>query len=209
MEKYCIGYLDDDKGQINNFYHLFKNEFDLKILNIDNISEPLDIINEIIENKLELIILDFRLDSNGKNFNADELIKIIKNWNLYFPVLILTIHETEAFQQLDDVNIVNSKDDLEKKAALFILKIEENIKSYKHKKEFSVNRLKELLDKKERKSLSFDEEEEYFNIYRFLNDIEPSEKLLPPHLLTQQNASSLHNLLISAQEIIKLLKEEK
>lgn len=209
MSKRCVGYLDDDKGQINNFYQRFKNEFDLKILDIDNISIPSDIINEITERKLELIILDFRLDSNGKNFNADELLKIIKNWNPYFPVLVLTIHETDAFHLLEDVNIINSKDDLVNKTALFILKVEENIKNYEYKKESSVKRLEELIDKKRKTGLSPTDEEEYFNNYRFLNDIEPSERLLPSHLLTPQNISSLHDLLVSAQDILKKLKEEK
>jgi hypothetical protein len=209
MTKYCVGYLDDDKGQVNNFYQRFKKEFDLKIINIDNISIPSDIIKEITENKLELIILDFRLDSNGKNFNADELLKVIKNWNPYYPVLILTIHETDAFHQLDDVNIINSKDDLENKTALFILKVEENIRNYKYKKESSFNRLEELIEKKAKTGLSPVEEEEYFNNYRFLNDIEPSERILPSHFLTPQNISSLHDLLLSTQSIIKQLKEEK
>jgi hypothetical protein len=208
MTKYCVGYLDDDKGQINNFYQRFKNEFDLKILNIDNISIPSDIIDEITKNKLELIILDFRLDSSGKNFNGDELLKVIKNWNPHFPVLVLTIHETDAFHQLDDVNIVNSKDDLENKTALFILKVEENIRSYKYKKESSINRLEELINKKGKTGLSSAEEEEYFNNYRFLNDVEPAERLLPSHLLTPQSVSSLHDLLVSAQDILKQLKED-
>jgi hypothetical protein len=209
MVKYCVGYLDDDKGQINNFYQRFKNEFDLKILDIDNISIPSDIIDKIIDESLELIILDFRLDSSGKNFNADELLKEIKSWNPYFPVLVLTIHETDAFHQLDDVNIINSKDDLENKTSLFVLKVEENIKSYKYKKASSLKRLEELIDKKVKTGLSPAEEEEYFNNYRFLNDIEPSERILPSHLLTPQDVSSLHDLLVSAQDILKQLKEEK
>ena len=209
MSRYRIGYLDDDKGQIQNFYQRLKNEFDLKILEINDISIPSDIINEIIKKDLQLIVLDFRLDSKGKYFNADELLREIKKWNTYFPVLILTIHETDAFYQLDDVNIINNKDVLENKTNIFILKINEIIKNYEYRKEMAVKRLEELVEKKETTGLIPAEEEEYFSTYHFLKNITPSEKILPSNLLTPESISSLHDLLVSTRKILSHLKEGK
>jgi len=213
MSKHCIGYLDDEPGQIVKFMDKFENFFEIKEIKMENISEPVDIINEIIENGLELIILDFMLNAKGKHFNADEIIKEIDKWNPHFPRLIITTHEIEAFGQLDDVNIINIKKDLDEKAKdgnnLFVMKVEKNIKQYKHKKEDAIRRLDELVEKKRKAVLSLEEEEEYFNNYRFLNDIEPSERLIPSHFLTPQNISSLHDLLLSAESIINQLKGKK
>jgi len=213
MSKHCIGYLDDEPGQIVKFMDKFENFFEIKEIKMEKISEPVDIINEIIENGLELIILDFMLNAKGKHFNADEIINEIDKWNPHFPRLIITTHEIEAFGQLDDVNIINIKKDLDEKTKdgnnLFVMKVEKNIKQYKHKKEEAIRRLDELIEKKRKAVLSLEEEEEYFNNYRFLNDIEPSERLLPSHFLTPQNISSLHDLLLSTQSIIKQLKEDK
>jgi hypothetical protein len=213
MSKYCIGYLDDDPGQTVEFMNKFENYFEIKEIEMEKISAPPDIINEIIKNELELIVLDFMLNAKGKYFNADEIVKEIDKWNPYFPRLIITTHETEAFDQLDDVNIINIKNSLEQRTKngsnLFVLRVEKNINQYKYKKEEAVKKLEELVDKKGKTGLSPAEEEEYFNNYRFLNDIEPLEKLLPSHLLTPQSVSSLHDLLISAQDILKQLKEEK
>jgi len=213
MKKYCIGYLDDEPGQIVDFLNKFENYFNIKEIEIDKISKPSDIINEIIENELELIVLDFMLNAKGKYFNADEIIKEIDKWNQHFPRLIITTHETEAFGQLDDVNIINIKKDLEEKAKdgsnLFVMRVEKNIKQYKYKKEEAIKKLEELVEKKGKTDLSPAEEEEYFYNYRFLNEIEPSERILPFHFLTPQNISSLHDLLLSAQSIINQLKEEK
>lgn len=213
MNKYCIGYLDDEPGETVNFMNKFENYFEIKEIEIGKISKPSDIINEIIDNELEIIILDFMLNAKGKYFNADEIIKEIDKWNPYFPRLIITTHESEAFGQLDDVNIINIKDDLEEKTKngsnLFVMRVEKNIIQYKQKKEDAVKKLEELVEKKENTGLSPAEEEEYFNNYRFLNDIEPSERCLPSHLLTPQTISSLHDLLLSAQGILKQLKEEK
>ena len=38
-KKYRIGYLDEDEGYQAKFYQAFKNEFDIKILPIENIEE--------------------------------------------------------------------------------------------------------------------------------------------------------------------------
>jgi hypothetical protein len=191
----------------------FENYFEIKEIEMENISAPNDIISEIKKNELELIVLDFMLNAKGNYFNADEIIKEIDKWNPYFPRLIITTHETEAFGQLNDVNIINIKNHLEQKTKdgnyLFVLRVEKNIEQYKHKKEEAVKKLEELVDKKIKTGLSPAEEEEYFNNYRFLNDIEPSERILPSHLLTPQSVSSLHDLLLSAQDILKQLKEEK
>jgi len=213
MDRYCIGYLDDEPGQTVEFMNKFENYFDIKEIEMDKISKPPDIINEIIENKLEIIILDFMLNAKGNYFNADEIIREIDKWNPYYPRLIITTHETEAFGQLDDVNIINIKKDLEEKAKdgnnLFAMKVEKNIKQYKYRKEEAFRKLEKLIEKKGKTGLSHAEEEEYFINYRFLNDIEPSERILPSHFLTPQNISSLHDLLLSAQCIIEQLKEEK
>lgn len=213
MDKYIIGYLDDEPGQAVVFMNKFEEYFEVKDIEMGKILKPSDIINEIIENKLELVVLDFMLNAKGNYFNADEIIKEIDKWNPYFPRLIITTHETEAFGQLDDVNIINIKNNLEQITKdgnnLFVMKVEKNIRQYKHKKEEAVRKLEELVEKKGKTGLSSAEEEEYFNNYRFLNDIEPSERILPSHFLTPQNISSLHDLLLSAQNIIKQLKEEK
>jgi ABC-type branched-subunit amino acid transport system substrate-binding protein len=37
-KKYRIGYLDEDEGYQAKFYQAFKNEFDIKILPIENIN---------------------------------------------------------------------------------------------------------------------------------------------------------------------------
>ena len=212
MSKYRIGYLDDDEGQSLTFHGMFKDEFSVNNIEIDNVSSPSDIVSEIVKNDLELIVLDFRLDSGGKSFNADELLKEIKKWNPYFPVLILTSHEIDAFQQLDDVNIINSKDDLNriiKGSNLFTLKIEEMIKKYKYKKEFALKKLEELVEKKREIGLSMEEEEEYYTFYRFLNDSSPSEKILPSNILRPEAISSLHELLVSTKDILSHLKGGK
>jgi len=213
MSKYCIGYLDDELGQTVEFMNKFEDYFIIKDIEMNKISKPSDIINEIVENKLEIIILDFMLNAKGNYFNADEIIKEIDKWNPYYPRLIITTHETEAFGQLDDVNIINIKKDLEERAKdgnnLFAMKVEKNIKQYKYRKEEAFRKLEKLIEKKGKTGLSPTEEEEYFINYRFLNDIEPSERILPSHFLTPQNISSLHDLLLSAQDIIKQLKEEK
>jgi hypothetical protein len=212
MSKYRIGYMDDEPGQIVEFMNKFENYFEIKEIEMDKISEPPDIINEIEENELELIVLDFMLDAKGKHFNADKIIKEIDKWNPYFPRLIITTHDTEAFGHLNDVNIINLKNYLEQKTKdgsnLFVLKVEENIKHYKHRKEEVTSKLEELVEKKEETGLSSAEEEEYYKLYNFIIDSTPSRKILPSHILKPDSIFSLNKLLNCTQEILSILKEE-
>jgi len=212
MEKYRIGYLDDEPGQGVNFYHGLKNDFDVNIIEIDNISIPSDIVNEIEQHDLELLVLDFKLDSTGKSFNADTVFDEIRKWNPYFPIIILTSHEIDAYNQLDNVNMINSKGDYLEKTKegvnLFVLKINSLIKNYKNKKEATIERLEQLIDKKMKMELSQNEEEEYYKLYQYIDEVTPSDKIMPSHLKKPENISSLYDLLNSAKEILNRLGEE-
>ena len=211
MSKFIIGYLDDDPGQRIEFYNLFKDRFDIKIIEMIEISSPLDIINILSQMSIELIVLDFMLNSQGSYFNADKIVLEIKKWNPYFPMLILTSHEIDAFQDLDNVNIINRKEDLNKEKGntnLFVLKIEKNILNYRKFKNDAIEKLKELADKKLDTGLSISEEEEYYKLFRYLDDTSPSEKMLPSNFITPEKISTLHDLLESARDILKELKGE-
>jgi hypothetical protein len=211
MSGNCIGYLDDESGQKITFFSNFKEDFIIEMIELDQISSPADILNIISAKNIELIVLDYKLDSNGKSFNADKVVEIIINWNPYFPILVLTSHEKDAFAGLDNVNIINSKIDwsssLESKE-LFVLKIEENIKNYKNKILKAQMRINDLVNKKLSESFSLLEEEEYFRLFRFLDEVFPSEKLLPANIQTPETISRLHNLLLSAREILVKIKEK-
>ena len=209
MHKFIIGYLDDDPGQKIEFHNLFKDKFDIKIIEMNEITSPEDIIKIITQMGIELIVLDFMLNSHGNYFNADKIVSEIKKWNPYFPVLILTSHEMDAFQDLDNVNIINRKEDLNKEKSntnIFVLKIEKNILNYKKIKNDTMEKLKKLSDKKLNTGLSISEEEDYYNLFRYLNDISPSEKMIPSDFITPEKITTLHDLLQSAKDILKELK---
>lgn len=212
MSKYRIGYLDDERGHQNSFYAAFNEEFDVEIIEFDKISSPADVFIAVEEKSIELLILDYILNTNGKSFNADKIVSEMKGWNRHFPVLIITSYPNDAFKGLENVNIVNYKGDINRGSdnyKLLIVKFEENIKKYKKRLESAYKRINELNNKKLRESLSIKEEEEYYETYNFLKDIEPSEKTFPPSILTPQTISTLNDLLNSTKELINHLKGEK
>ena len=52
-KKYRIGYLDEDEGYQAKFYQAFKNEFDIKILPIENINNVYDVLRFINDEELD------------------------------------------------------------------------------------------------------------------------------------------------------------
>jgi hypothetical protein len=210
MSKLRIGYLDEEKGAQISVRSCLKTHFDVFLIEVTKSLTPNDVIEYIRKEHLDLIIIDFILTDTGIiNFNADAIIEVINNWNPYFPVLVLTSHPNDAINQVENVNIVNEKAPLfgtmENKET-FILKLEKIIENSKRRKDVSLRRIEELARKKIEGPLTLDEEEEYYTLFRFINDSFPDDKILPTHLFTPESVTELQDLLNSAKEILSSLK---
>lgn len=90
-KKYRIGYLDEDEGYQAKFYQAFKNEFDIKILPIENINNVYDVLRFINDEELDALVVDYRLADSGQlTFNGDSVVDLINSQKKYFPLVMLT-----------------------------------------------------------------------------------------------------------------------
>ena len=79
-KKYRIGYLDEDEGYQAKFYQAFKNEFDIKILPIENINNVYDVLRFINDEELDALVVDYRLADSGQlTFNGDSVVDLINS----------------------------------------------------------------------------------------------------------------------------------
>lgn len=212
--KYKIGYLDEDAGWNNTFRHYFKENFDIVLFDVDE-QTTLETIFEVIEKKeLDALIIDFKLDETGKlNFNGDAVAKFTLERKPHFPLMMLTAYERDAVSYVEDVNIINSKDILDgesqEKVDILIHKVRSNINNYYTKISITENRIKELIEKKNRIDLSLSEEEELTKLYMFLDEIFPDEKVLPENLIQPEAITRLNEFVLRTKEILEQLKKNK
>lgn len=206
-KKYRIGYLDEDEGYQAKFYQAFKNEFDIKILPIENINNVYDVLRFINDEELDALVVDYRLADSGQlTFNGDSVVDLINSQKKYFPLVMLTSYAQDAIAHMEDVYIVNDKEEIESSANLFLKQLETAIDRYQTKIITAENKIKELSEKK---VLSIQEEEELLRLHIFMNEVDPEANQLPASLLTSSAINNISDLVKESKELLSILKKNK
>ena len=206
-KKYRIGYLDEDEGYQAKFYQAFKNEFDIKILPIENINNVYDVLRFINDEELDALVVDYRLADSGQlTFNGDSVVDLINSQKKYFPLVMLTSYAQDAIAHMEDVYIVKDKEEIESSANLFLKQLETAIDRYQTKIITAENKIKELSEKK---VLSIQEEEELLRLHIFMNEVDPEANQLPASLLTSNAINNISDLVKESKELLSILKKNK
>ena len=206
-KKYRIGYLDEDEGYQAKFYQAFKNEFDIKILPIENNNNVYDGLRFINDEELDALVVDYRLADSGQlTFNGDSVVDLINSQKKYFPLVMLTSYAQDAIAHMEDVYIVKDKEEIESSANLFLKQLETAIDRYQTKIITAENKIKELSEKK---VLSIQEEEELLRLHIFMNEVDPEANQLPASLLTSSAINNISDLVKESKELLSILKKNK
>ena len=206
-KKYRIGYLDEDEGYQAKFYQAFKNEFDIKIMTIENINNVYDVLRFINDEELDALVVDYRLADSGQlTFNGDSVVDLINSQKKYFPLVMLTSYAQDAIAHMEDVYIVKDKEEIESSANLFLKQLETAIDRYQTKIITAENKIKELSEKK---VLSIQEEEELLRLHIFMNEVDPEANQLPASLLTSSAINNISDLVKESKELLSILKKNK
>ena len=206
-KKYRIGYLDEDEGYQAKFYQAFKNEFDIKILPIENINNVYDVLRFINDEELDALVVDYRLADSGQlTSNGDSVVDLINSQKKYFPLVMLTSYAQDAIAHMEDVYIVKDKEEIESSANLFLKQLETAIDRYQTKIITAENKIKELSEKK---VLSIQEEEELLRLHIFMNEVDPEANQLPASLLTSSAINNISDLVKESKELLSILKKNK
>ena len=206
-KKYRIGYLDEDEGYQAKFYQAFKNEFDIKILPIENINNVYDVLRFINDEELDALVVDYRLADSGQlTINGDSVVDLINSQKKYFPLVMLTSYAQDAIAHMEDVYIVKDKEEIESSANLFLKQLETAIDRYQTKIITAENKIKELSEKK---VLSIQEEEELLRLHIFMNEVDPEANQLPASLLTSSAINNISDLVKESKELLSILKKNK
>ena len=206
-KKYRIGYLDEDEGYQAKFYQAFKNEFDIKILPIENINNVYDVLRFINDEELDALVVDYRLADSGQlTFNGDSVVDLINSQKKYFPLVMLTSYAQDAIAHMEDVYIVKDKEEIESSANLFLKQLGTAIDRYQTKIITAENKIKELSEKK---VLSIQEEEELLRLHIFMNEVDPEANQLPASLLTSSAINNISDLVKESKELLSILKKNK
>lgn len=208
-----LGYLDEDKGNRNTFFRLFKKDFEVVMLDDNTKLASVDmVLEEIGIQQLDVLAVDFRLADGGwVPYNGDEVVKGIWEKRRYFPVFMLTSYVNNALEKMDNVFLVNDKDSLSNDAMISELKkkITSSVDTYHRVIEEKDTRQKLLIKKQKTSTLSDHEEKELLALNIEMNFIDPKSNPISPDMLQTSGVEDLHQMVDLTRELLKEINKSK
>ena len=212
--KYKIAYVDENDGWLNTFYQTFKNDFEVLLVKVETTSSVDEIVKYLFSKELDAIVTDYLLEEEANvSFNGNKIVESIRNLKPHFPIIMLTAHESQAINHMDDVHIIYGKDILdgesEEELTLFKSKINSNIANYYSKIENTHLRVEELAKKKNEDGLDKTEEDELTRLLILIDEFEPEGKDMPANLILPASITKLNEFVSETRELIAELRKAK
>lgn len=210
--KYSIAYIDENDGWLNTFYQTFKNDFEILRIKVDSKSTVSSIVEELSKHKLDAIVTDYLLEEEGDvSFNGNKIVDEIKRLRPHFPLIMLTAHEPQAINHMDDVHIIYGKSILdgesEEELEIFRSKIKSNIERYYSKIQSTEKGIEELVKKKNEVGLEPTEEEALTKLFILMDELDPEGKEMPANLIRKESITKLNDFVAQTKEILEELKK--
>ncbi len=210
--KYNIAYIDENDGWLNTFYQTFKIDFNILKIKVDAQSTIKSITDILKQNELDAIVTDYLLEEEGDvSFNGNKIVDDIKKTRPHFPIIMLTSHEPQAINQMDDVHIIYGKSILdgesEEELEIFKTKVKTNIERYYSKIKNTEKEIETLVAKKNVEGLTPFEEEVLTKFYILMDELDPEGKELPANLIQSGTITKLNDFVSQTKEILEELKK--
>ncbi len=207
-----LGYLDEKKENRTTFSRVFKDKFEVIMLDDNSKLETVDmVITEIDNLNLDALSVDFRLaDSGWVPYNGDEVIHAIWEKHRYFPVFMLTSYVDNALEKMDNVFLVNDKDVLSDSTMVAMLKkqISSSVDTYHRIVKEMNNRQKELVEKQRTGYLEDDDEKELLRLNVEMYHIDPKGNPISQDMLQTTGIKELHKMVDLTQTLLRSIKGE-
>ena len=203
---YRVGYLDDEKDIIDDYKRrLIRRDIELVIA--PSGCSMAEVKKWIVKENVKCMLVDYQL-SEEYDFNGTDFVSYLNDELPGLPCIIITSYREDSVEE----NVVISKcivdRDLmsgnEKEFAQFCADLiqatevfDNNLKKYKEKYKY-------LLEKKKARTLTSEEEEEFFAVYRIMRAYGEVDNL-PENLLKPEVSSQIEDLL----EKLDTLLEQK
>ena len=207
-----LGYLDENKGNRNTFYRVFKKDFDVVMLDDFAKVFTLDLLlEEIDKQEIQVLAVDYKLaDSGMVQYDGDQVLDAINERKRYFPVFMMTSYVDAAIQKVNNTFLVNDKDGLNNPQTVELLKtqIAGSVESYHRIVKEKEQRVKTLEAKQDgAEGLTEEEEQELLNLHIEMTKIDPVANPLSPDKMQTSSLKDLKKAVSLSEEILKSLSK--
>lgn len=213
MAKYLVGYIDEQEGERMDFAGLMTEDegvFDVEFFNVDDTTILEDLVNEILDSKIDCIVVDYHLSEIGVQFEGSEIIERFHKIKPHFPKIIYTAKEDKVIPDVDNeilymISDKSIKGD-EDRRRNFRQKIRALIENYQEDVTNAHEGLEMLKTKKKEQDLTVVEENELFKYKKFLLELDRRIIDLPEILNAKDYLNELKEANQQVSEILSRIK---
>lgn len=209
-----LGYLDENKGNRNTFNRIFKNDFEVVML--DDFAKVLTLdllLEEIDKQEIQVLAVDYKLSEKGDvQYDGNQVLETINERKRYFPVFVMTSYVDAAIQKVNNTFLVNDKDGLNDPKIVELLKnqIKGSVESYHRIVHEIEQRTKELEAKQDTaEGLTDVEENELLNLHVELSKIDPAANPLTPDKMRTEAVKDLRSVVLLSEEILESRNKQR
>ncbi len=210
-----IGYLDDEYDILRSAARSLK-KYDIEIIPLEQINDVTDIsvlIDNIIDNALECLLVDYDLMKLKSRIYGTQIIKDVNELLPDFTCFLLTNYTEQGINEklvqkvfVQDKSIFAEEDDSQEFVE-FVNKIKNSIECFEKRLDVTKSEYKNLLDKKREKKITANEEERFLYLYKVLSSYDLVDKM-PDILIRNSTQDTLEDLLTTLKEFKQSIRKD-
>ena len=207
-DKIKLGYLDEDFTNRCLFFNSFNSPFNVVLFDkFEKIRTLDDLMAEIEESDIDVLAVDYKMAESGVvTYNGNEVVNMLYERKRYFPVFMITSHITTAVNNMNDVFLINDKNNIYKPENLpdSIQKIKGAVVAYRRRLNGIEERCRYLENKQNsEEGLTQEEENELLCLHVEQRAIDPKANPFSPDMLQTQSIKELQELVKNSRELLK------
>lgn len=192
--------IDDVNEEYENYRYRLELR-DIELLYMDYKSSYNEILCWILDNRIEVLLIDYKLDLLY-DFNGSKLFQFINNKIPDLQCILFTSNPEDddlVIKMLKvDKNVFNS----DGKFNEFVDILKQASKVFNNRQKETVNDYRKLLEKKEKESISPEEERKFFDLYNRLISYGIIEKI-PERLLESDFEKAVDDLIKDVEDYVR------